>query len=299
MHLFARIGDVLRGRLLVRAGAVAIGALVAFFAFWNAGVNPGEWLAKVPQKHAGPADQMTQLAKPVAAQKKPASTKPLPGTDSSISEKPLALLLSGTLPGRNAFEGAAMIGVTRENPQTYAAGAVLANGARLAEIHEKFVVLERKGRKAKLYLQELTNQYLAKSDTSDVLMVGGPQKIKPAVPTSVEPLTDYLRPSPMYDGEALRGYEVYPGKRSGVFYQMGLQAGDVITSIEGTTLSDSEQAFEMFRQLMDGMALTATINRKGKIQQVSLDGSMIAADQEQEKNAGASSSSSRMGIPLT
>jgi hypothetical protein len=56
------------------------------------------------------------------------------GTDSSVSPVPLPLILTATRPGRNPREGFADIGVDAKTPQTYAAGSLLANGARVAEI---------------------------------------------------------------------------------------------------------------------------------------------------------------------
>jgi type II secretion system protein C len=258
---------------------------------WSAGVNPIDWfMSPVPQTTAPVQRAKAPPAPPPPLTVSGAPVQPLqalPGTDSSISEKPLPLLLSGTVPGRNAFDGTAMMGVSRENMQTYSAGAMLVNGARLREIHERYVVLEKSGRTARLYLQDLKDQQGAKTGSSDLLTVGGARKIKPADATSNEPLTDYLRPNPVYDGAVLRGYEVYPGKRSGAFHQTGLQPGDLIMSIEGLPLDDPAQAFEMFRQLMDGVALTATVSRKGKIERISIDGAAIIADQEQQGNSAA------------
>jgi type II secretion system protein C len=288
----------------MRSGVVALSTVLGFLLLWNAGVNPMKWFTRSPQQAPEAQTKTVQSAPPTRWPQaidgaEPQAMKPLTGTDSSISEKPLRLLLAGTLPGRNAFEGTALIGVARENVQTYAAGSILVNGARLAEIHSRYVVLERNGRSAKLYLQNLRDTPAAEAAVSNLLSVGGPQKIKPAVATVVEPITDYLRPSPVYDGANLRGYEVYPGKRGGVFYQMGLQSGDVITSIEGMPLNDPAQAFEMFRQLMDGVALAATVNRKGNIQRLTLDGGLITVDHEREKNASMNAPSPAAGLPST
>jgi general secretion pathway protein C len=115
--------------------------------------------------------------------------------------------------------------------------------------------------------------------------VGGTPPPKPAVVTSHEILTDYIRPNPKYEGETLRGYEVYAGQSSGVFFQMGLQGGDVITAINGVPLSEPQSAIEQLRQLTQGVAVTATIERKGQSQTLSLDGALIIKDQERAKNA--------------
>ena len=272
-------------RILRRAGFFALSAVIAFVGLYAAGFNPVEWFA-VSKQHTSAVSK--KVARSVPAQARPAGNavpralQPLAGTDSSISPKPLALLLSGTSPGPTAFEGTATIGVRRENAQTYAAGGLLANGARLREIHSDFVVLERKGQTAKLYLQDGDSAQVSNTGTSTLLTVGGQQVAQTASATHVEKFTDYLRPSPVYDGAVISGYEVYPGSKAAVFTLMGLQAGDIITAIEGAPLADAAQTFEMLRQLTDGAVLNATIRRRGRLESVELDGGLIAAEQERE-----------------
>lgn len=205
----------------------------------------------------------------------------LTGTDSSVSSTPLALLLVSTAPGRNAHEGTARLGTHRENPQTYAAGALLANGARLLEIHADHVVLERDDERTKLYVGS------AAKANDRLAFVGGESQApsQPPPPTYTEALTDYLRPSPLYDGTTLRGFQVYAGQRTGVFAQLGLQNGDVILSMNDQPLGDTRQAMESFSQLMLGVAMSATIERNGSRQRISLDGALITRDQEQMKQA--------------
>ena len=98
---------------------------------------------------------------------------------------------------------------------------------------------------------------------------------------------NYLRPSPVYDGEMLRGYEVYPGVRTVVFAQLGLQPGDIITSINDAPLNEPSQSIELFMQLMHGTAVVATVERKSTSRRITLDGALISADQERIKEASA------------
>jgi len=190
--------------------------------------------------------------------------------------------LVSTSRGRNAREGTARLGTHPENPQTYAAGAILANGARLVEIDDDYVLLERDGKQAKLYLAGS-----GKKSSDALLMVGGEPPAKPIVATHTESLTDYIRPSPVYDGEVIHGYQVYAGQKSGVFSQLGLQNGDVILSLDGQPFVDPRQAIDLLSQLTTGVAMSATVERKGKVERMSLDGALITADQERMKSPAA------------
>jgi hypothetical protein len=261
----------------LRRAVNVVGALsVTMLVIWASGLDPyGLWQRVTSPKPVPVAKAPVHLpSKPIGL------APPTPkGSDSSISPEPLRLILVQVHPGRNATEGSAEIGVVRESPQTYQAGALLENGARLAEIYSDNVVLKKDGHSARLYLENATSP--AKVNDTAMLLVGGPKEAPPpAKITSREVLTDYIRPSPVYDGETLIGYQIYPGQKSGPFTQMGLKAGDLITEIDGTPLSDPEMAWEALRQVADGSALTAVVKRNGTLEHVTLDGALIRQAEE-------------------
>jgi type II secretion system protein C len=257
------------------------GLAIALLIIWETGFDPFKlW-------------QLATAPKAIPIAKAPAHppnkaiglTPPSPrGNDSSISPEPLALTLVQVHLGRNATEGSAEIGVVRESPQTYQAGAILENGARLAEIHSDYVVLNKGTKLARLYLENAHPN--GKLGDVTMLTVGGIKEAPPpAKVTSREIVTDYIRPSPVYDGDTLIGYQIYPGAKSGPFTQMGLQPGDLITEIDGAPLSDPAAAWEMFHQLADGSAVSATLKRKGGAQSITLDGSLIVRAEEARSQA--------------
>jgi len=215
------------------------------------------------------------------------------GTDASASPVALSLILVATKPGRNMHEGSALIGVSRENPQSYVAGALLSNGAELTEIHSDYVVLARGGKHARLSLSGHAGDEIGKG-LAPLLAVGGPQPVPPPAATSEEPLTEYLRPSPVYNGTELTGYQVYPGERSTAFGQLGLVPGDLITALDGVALTDPTSALEAFRSLLDGAAMKATVLRRGQVVDIALDGSTIAAERQR---VGTSESHAPAGQP--
>lgn len=198
------------------------------------------------------------------------------GNDSSASPVPLALVLVSTQPGPKPTMGKALIGVFRDSPQTYIGGALLANGARLAGIYNDYVVLEKGGRSVRLYLDP-------KKQTDDLsnslLTVGGDPAVATPEPTSVDVLTQYIRPSPVYDSDQLIGFEVYAGSNLGVFMELGLQPGDVITSLGGLPLTEVTSSWEAFKQLERGASLSATVRRAGTVETVYLDGQLISQAQ--------------------
>jgi type II secretion system protein C len=251
------------------------------------------WLAGVPNlllqwahyqskpKHVEQVSTQTVTTPTAAVSVVPPQPK---GNDSSISKVPLPLLLTGTMPGRNHKEGLAFIGVNKDSPQTYQVGALLANGVRIAEIYKDHVVLERNHQRVDLYLDG-TGEHKVSPQLAAMLTVGGETSAPaPIKVTHRDVLTDYLRPSPVYDGDTLKGYQVYAGQQAGVFSQLGLEAGDVITAINGAPLNEPQSAIQQLQQLTEGAALTATIERRGQSQTISLDGSLIKKEQERLQN---------------
>jgi hypothetical protein len=194
--------------------------------------------------------------------------------DSSASAFPVALILVRTQRGRNSFDGFAQIGVHARSPQTYSAGARLANGARLTQIYDHYVVLERDGLRARLYLQGDAQPDARGSQ--GLLTVGGTAEPAPPAATSHDALAAYLRPSPVFIGDQLHGFAMYPGRDPAPFSQLGLQPGDVLTSINGTAVSESAESLAALHTLTDGETMTVQVERQGTPQILSLDGSILA-----------------------
>lgn len=214
---------------------------------------------------------------------------PLPGSNASVSLTPQTLKLAGIVLGKTVNDGYAMLGVARESTQTYAAGALLANGARLTEIHPKYVVLERAGRSAKLYLDDEVRRTPLDASASALLTIGGESRPRMIVASNSPQITDYVRPTPVFEGGALIGYQVYPGDRAQFFSGLGLQAGDVLTSIDGISLVDAVQSAKMFEALLEGVSHTVVISRNGERQELTLDSSSILKVRESsQESAGAS-----------
>lgn len=280
---------------ILRWAAFSASALIAALALWSGGLSQTKWYNAFHKPTAPPvAKRSDQGLPPHHASMPPGLSKPssapLAGTTSSVSSSPQDLLLVSVMVGRSVKEGYAKLGIARENPQTYAAGALLANGARLSEIHSDYVVLERRGRSAKLYL--LGNGQGAGVTRASVALVtvGGGGTPPAIVPRGSELLTDYLRPTPLYDGAVLQGYQVYPGDKPLAFVQMGLEAGDVITQIDGAPLSDPAHVIATLRQLLSGTTHSVTVSRGGSTLELMLDGSFIVLDHENERRRVTTSS---------
>jgi len=130
--------------VLAGAGIAGLMVLAAGTNPWHWWQEPGTWQNSAPTTSA-PATPLPDVISVI----QPEPT----GTDSSVSTAPARLVLQSVRPGRNSGEGTAALGVNALSPQVYAAGALLANGARIVEIHGDHIVLERDGEQARLYAE--------------------------------------------------------------------------------------------------------------------------------------------------
>jgi len=260
---------------LLRAIAPSIAALIVAYSMLD---ERSGWLEELTRwlQPASPGARSRKSVRlgPVGA---PVTVTPMrpSGNDTSVSPIPLPLILVRTQPGRNSREGLAQIGVNARSPQTYAAGAILANGARLTEIYEHYVVFDRDDHSVRLYLQ---GEAQSRGDLeTGLLTVGGaaPAAAVVTMTKSQETLTTYLRPSPVFVGGQLRGYALYPGRNPEPFSRLGLQPGDVVTRINGTAISSPADSLAALRTLADGAAITVVLERQGNLESLSLDGAIV------------------------
>lgn len=206
------------------------------------------------------------------------------GTDDVGSDSPRMLHLVETHPGETNHEGLARIGTDPRNPQTYSVGSVMLNGARLIEVYADHVVLERSGEKVGLYLDSKGSQ-TSRAMPADLLLVGGdPPKALQNQPevasgqTHNPMLADFVRSNPVFDGDRLRGVELFPGLRAGAFARLGLVEGDVITAVSGTAVTDASEVVNQLDQLLAGSTLEVTVKRGAQTIQVNLSGSVLSSE---------------------
>jgi general secretion pathway protein C len=83
--------------------------------------------------------------------------------------------------------------------------------------------------------------------------------------------TDFISISPRTEEGQLIGYQVSPGKEPELFKSAGLQAGDVITQINGLDLTDLQQSQEALSELRNAQTIELTIIRDGSLTTLYLD----------------------------
>jgi Type II secretion system protein C len=268
-------------RVLVLLGAAAVIAAVLWAADppmhqrWNV---LGERAVRDASRERAAVNQTapTRNSSAAAAVTVAAQEQAAAGNDSSVGSIPQRLHLVSTLPGRNVHEGTARIGTHPQNPQTYVAGAILVNGSRLAEIHANRVVLQRGDDQVTLFVAANAERDAYAQGSIDLATVPAMS----TMPVSLEVargdgLSEVIRSMAYYENDLLQGLQVFPGRQSGVFAQLGLRSADVIVALDAVAVTDAQAALEYLQGLTQGATMSVRVRRGAATHILSLDGALI------------------------
>ena len=234
---------------------------------------------------------------------------PREGIEDGARETRLALKLTGIVASTEDGLGSAVI-EAKNAEATYAVGDELPvdGGVKLAKVMPTQVVLDNSGTYELLKLFEdsalsrLAEQSRAAEEPALVPIAEpaaaavstAPTVSTPAQAVSASPkvsaseasqiasaLRDQLYDEPqslaqlvnvaaVRGDEGLKGYRVSPGKNPEAFRQLGFEAGDVITAVNGLSLSDPSNTVRLYQMMRDATDATFEIERGGGVTSLSV-----------------------------
>ncbi|MEP7704777.1 type II secretion system protein GspC [Paraglaciecola sp. 25GB23A] len=213
-----------------------------------------------------------------------------------VTEAPvtrLNLTLTGVVSSSDIEAGAAII-ENRNQQQTYGLGEKIdGTNATLAEVYVDRVIIKNGQSKETLMLDGVdyskpNQQVIAPvRDTSNSPNNDGEERrtlSSEAVQATRElqqapaNFTDFINITPHRPEGELLGYKVAPGKKASLFKAAGLQAGDVITNLNGLDLTDTQQSLEAMNAIRQAEFIEMTIDRNGELLTIYLD--LPAGDEE-------------------
>ncbi len=216
-------------------------------------------------------------------------------TKPSVSDKPidapetrLNLVLTGIMAASGEGQSRALIKDGSGKQRPYAIGDDLPGNARLSAIHSDRVILERAGRYETLRMEQKEGRGKTSSKASSrdsnaqlsslpgegsSLSADTAAKLGEARNTILQDPTkasQYIRVQPVYNQGQLKGYRVYPGKDRALFKDVGLRAGELLTSVNGVQLDDPTKALQMLTDLSQASEVNITLERAGQSRSLSL-----------------------------
>jgi general secretion pathway protein C len=177
---------------------------------------------------------------------------------------------------RPAAAGGSAILAERDGPQrSHAVGEDVAPGVRLAEVHADHVVLDGSGGRSELRFASATGHPAARTAVAPPPAGSVPAGSVPAgsdaAGGAIDPaqLLAQAGLAPVESDGRTAGYTVIPRGNGAVLRQAGLQAGDVLLSVNGQELTPERYA-ELAGELTGAASITLTYRRDGQLRTATL-----------------------------
>lgn len=197
-----------------------------------------------------------------------------PAIEDEAQETRLKLQLMGVFATGGQDKDMAII-ANGASQSLYAVGDALPGGAnvKLSKVLPDRVLLENNGRFELLWLYDESNRSKPQPEAEPAPMRASAKisrdvatKYANAKDLTAENLAEVVRISMKRQNGELIGFEVRPGRDRSVFDTMGLQAGDIVTAVNGTRLTDQRVAIDVARSLRSARSATLTLLRNGQEQ---------------------------------
>ena len=189
------------------------------------------------------------------------------------------LSLKGTIASTPSELAVAIIADGNDEEKVYTIGAQVTSGASLHAVYADRVVLNENGVRTNLKLPKDfpagTTTMARRTTTEPARATTSTQSIQSVVAQNVSKLADVIRPTPYFVNGQQQGYRVYPGRDRQKFAKLGLRPGDLIKDIDGQSLTDPNQAMQIFESLNSADQVSVTVERNGQPQVIVLSTSQL------------------------
>lgn len=214
------------------------------------------------------------------------ATNTLPAAETSLN-----LVLRGVLMVDDKNERRAYIADENGSDKAYRIGDELASGAVVHDIYEDKVILRHRGKNESLSLagskdgdrvQYQRQSQLAGQSPNPVIpglrspgsKLGNLRIMTPSLPSPItldsQALARQVNALPVMQDGKLSGFRLNAGRESALLQQLGIRSSDIITAINGQSLSDPSAAAGLLSSLQGGQTLNITVKRNGREQNIPL-----------------------------
>lgn len=203
-----------------------------------------------------------------------------------LEETSLALTLKGTMAGTDNRLTIAIIADNRNEEKIYSIGDAVTAGTTLSAVYTDQVVLNRSGKLESLKLPKdlPASSAPVRRQTTATRTAAAPTQsasIQNVLTQNATKLADVIRPTPYFVAGQQQGYRVYPGRDRKQFAALGLRPGDLIKDIDGASLTDPQQAMQIFQNLGSADQVSVTVERNGQPEVLVLSTSQLNLDNDQ------------------
>lgn len=207
----------------------------------------------------------------------------VPQTETAIDpaaapQTQMNLVLSAVFATNDPAKGLAIIGESAAAANVYKVGEAVRPGTMLHAVYADRVILDRGGSLEALALptQSMAGVQVSRAPTVRPASNQFTENLRRIAESNPSAFAQIVRPQPVFANGVQRGYRVYPGRNRAMFAKLGLQPGDLVTTINGTPLDDPQRGMEIFNTMGTSDRVTITVERNGQSQDLTLNTAQIS-----------------------
>ena len=210
-----------------------------------------------------------------------AATGPAPVVEALVDapDTTLNLRLTGVVSSEDSSDGWAIIDVSRGDAKIYYIGDTIDNtgGASLHAVYEDRVLLNRAGRLETLRLPRELSGRVAATRLPPASPIAQPERtsLRGLITDNASQLSQVIRVAPYLDQGQMVGFRINPAQNRELFQALGLQPNDVVTDINGMTLTDPSAGLQVFESLGEATQANVTVIRNGNPEMLVIDTSQL------------------------
>ena len=260
-------------KLAVAALSVAVAVQLALLLTSQAGSGGTPAAARAPHPLSVPTLDINRI---LNAHLFGVATAPSAANATDAPQTSMPLVLAGVIAQPDPEQGKAIIGPTSAAARLVSVGGTINGGARLKAVYGDRVLIERGGAVESVFLPRSMNPVLPLTPTAQLPTPG--QRLQSLASNNNSLFNGLARIQPVYIQGKLGGFRIFPGGRNSAsaFAQLGLQAGDLVTAINGTVLDDPNRASEIMQTLSNAGSASMTVTRGGAAQELNLNLASVA-----------------------
>ncbi|NCP11246.1 MAG: PDZ domain-containing protein [Sphingomonadales bacterium] len=181
----------------------------------------------------------------------------------------LDITLFGVRENRGAGTGSAIIAGPDGIQKSIGVGEEIMAGVRLSGVAFDFIVIERGGRKEKLFLDQSTPAEVVADGTTSAPL-GGDAPASAAGAISAAAARQGIALAPRSEGGRVTGIVLSPQGDGKIFAAAGFRPGDIVTAINGRRVTSAADLAALSGQIAPGARLSITVERGAETVPVAL-----------------------------
>jgi general secretion pathway protein C len=197
----------------------------------------------------------------------------------------LSLKLRGIVAGDDPSGGFAIVADSRGQEKLYKVGDAVPGGAKVHEVQDDRVILNRAGILEALRLpREFEASARGRANVPTRARPTQTQSsLRNVIASNASKISDIIRVAPHMEQGQMVGFRINPGRNRQQFASLGLRPGDVVTDINGTAMTDPSAGLQVFEALGESTQATVTVRRGGQDEVLVIDTSSLGElDQQRE-----------------